>query len=143
MMKDRIQAIIDKKHMSQSQFADTIGVQRSTLHHILSGRNNPSLEVISKIHSAYPDIDLDWIFTGSYKNAVNDADDNGGRQGELFLRENGLFRDTTGISSENASNTNNKIISDGVVHANKSICSDRKITQVIVVYSDGTTESLI
>ena len=52
-MKERIAQIIQKEDMTAAQFAEKIGISPSSLSHILSGRNNPSLEVVMKIHKAY------------------------------------------------------------------------------------------
>ncbi|GAA3606872.1 helix-turn-helix transcriptional regulator [Flavivirga amylovorans] len=49
---------------SASSFAEKIGVQRSSISHILSGRNKPSLDFILKILSSYPEVDLYWLFNG-------------------------------------------------------------------------------
>ena len=74
-MKERIKEIIEREGMGQSQFADYIGVTRPALSHILAGRNNPSLEVIMKIHQKFPKINVLWLFDGigSYEgDAVDD-----------------------------------------------------------------------
>jgi len=63
-MNDRIQLILKTKNISASKFADEIGVQRSSISHILSGRNNPSLDFIQKILKRFPDISSGWILTG-------------------------------------------------------------------------------
>jgi transcriptional regulator with XRE-family HTH domain len=63
-MNERIQLILKTKNISASKFADEIGVQRSSISHILSGRNNPSLDFIQKILKRFPDISSDWILTG-------------------------------------------------------------------------------
>lgn len=63
-MLTRIKKIIESKQMNASQFADEIGVQRSALSHVLSGRNNPSLDFVLKIKEAYPEINLDWLLIG-------------------------------------------------------------------------------
>lgn len=49
---------------SGSSFAEKIGVQRSSISHILSGRNKPSLDFILKILTAFPEVDLYWLFNG-------------------------------------------------------------------------------
>src|SRR5690606_15634735 len=49
---------------SAAAFADKIGVQRSSISHILSGRNKPSLDFILKILAAYPDVELYWLLNG-------------------------------------------------------------------------------
>ena len=49
-IKDRIKIIMEKENMASGAFAESIGIQQSTLSHILNGRNNPSLDVIMKVH---------------------------------------------------------------------------------------------
>lgn len=63
-MISRIQLILKTRNISPSQFADQIQVQRSGVSHILSGRNNPSLDFILKILKTYPEIDADWLLFG-------------------------------------------------------------------------------
>ena len=52
----KIELLIQAKKLSASQFADTIGIPRSSISHILSGRNKPSLDVVQKILIAFPEI---------------------------------------------------------------------------------------
>jgi transcriptional regulator with XRE-family HTH domain len=52
-------------NLTPSQFADEIGVQRSSISHLISGRNKPSLEFIQRIVARYPEINLQWILTGA------------------------------------------------------------------------------
>ena len=61
----RLKKILDYYGLSASAFAEIITVQRSSISHILSGRNKPSLEFITKVLHAFPDIDLAWILSGS------------------------------------------------------------------------------
>lgn len=63
-MRDRIKQIIEREGMSQSQFADYIGVNRPTLSHVIAGRNNPSIEIIMKIHQKFPKINILWLLDG-------------------------------------------------------------------------------
>ena len=63
-MRERIKEIIEREGMAQSQFADFIGVNRPTLSHILLGRNNPSMEVVMKIHQKFPKINILWLLDG-------------------------------------------------------------------------------
>ncbi|MCX6279720.1 MAG: helix-turn-helix transcriptional regulator [Bacteroidetes bacterium] len=64
-MVDRILEMLKEKNLSPSQFADEIGIQRSGMSHLLSGRNKPSLEFIMKILKRYPDIKADWLLYGT------------------------------------------------------------------------------
>ncbi|RLD77804.1 MAG: transcriptional regulator [Bacteroidetes bacterium] len=63
-MIDRISQLIKTMKLSASQFADEIGVQRSSVSHVLSGRNKPSLDFVTKIMMAYPELNADWLLTG-------------------------------------------------------------------------------
>lgn len=60
----RLEIILDYYGLNASLFADKIGVQRSSLSHLLSGRNKPSLDFILKIIAVFPDVDLYWILNG-------------------------------------------------------------------------------
>jgi DNA-binding XRE family transcriptional regulator len=60
----RLEIILDYYSLNASTFADKIGVQRSSLSHLLSGRNKPSLDFILKIIEVFPDVDLYWILNG-------------------------------------------------------------------------------
>lgn len=60
----RLEIILDYYSLNASSFADKIGVQRSSLSHLLSGRNKPSLDFILKILEVFPDVDLYWILNG-------------------------------------------------------------------------------
>ena len=60
----RLQKVIHYYGESASSFAEKVGVQRSSISHILSGRNKPSLDFILKILDAYPEVDLYWLFNG-------------------------------------------------------------------------------
>ncbi len=60
----RLEILLDYYGVNASAFADKIGVQRSSLSHLLSGRNKPSLDFVLKILEVYPDVDLYWILNG-------------------------------------------------------------------------------
>lgn len=63
-MKDRIILLIKAKNLTAAQFADEVGVQKSSISHIISGRNNASLDFIQKILVRYPEVNMDWIMLG-------------------------------------------------------------------------------
>ena len=60
----RLEIILEYYSLNASSFADKIGVQRSSMSHLLSGRNKPSLDFILKIIDFFPDVDLYWILNG-------------------------------------------------------------------------------
>ncbi len=61
---ERLQKVIKFYDESASSFAEKIGVQRSSISHILSGRNKPSLDFVMKVLHAYPEVDLYWLMNG-------------------------------------------------------------------------------
>jgi transcriptional regulator with XRE-family HTH domain len=63
-MKDRLKLLLEVLDLSSAEFADSIGVQRSSISHILSGRNNPGLEFLQKILRAFPQVSPDWLIMG-------------------------------------------------------------------------------
>ena len=63
-MVDRIKEVMEYAQMSTSTFADKINISRSSLTHIFSGRNQPSLDIAKKILSAFPEISTEWLIMG-------------------------------------------------------------------------------
>ena len=61
---NRLSFLLEQYEHTASSFADKIGVQRSSLSHLLSGRNKPSLDFILKITEAFPEINLYWLLKG-------------------------------------------------------------------------------
>jgi DNA-binding XRE family transcriptional regulator len=63
-MINRINLILQAKNITAKQFAEEIGIQPSGMSHIMSGRNNPSLEFVNKVIRRYPEIDANWLLLG-------------------------------------------------------------------------------
>lgn len=61
---ERIQKLLESEGITAAQFADIIGVQRSSISHIMSSRNNPSFEFIQKIMIHFSKIDPSWLVLG-------------------------------------------------------------------------------
>lgn len=64
-MEDRIKKFMDYKGISPSELADTIGVQRSNVTHVLKGRNKPSFQFIEKMLQIYPELNAKWLLLGT------------------------------------------------------------------------------
>lgn len=110
LIQDRIQLIIKVNNEAPSSFADKIGVKRSNLSHVLSGRNNPSLDFLAKIITHYPNVNASWLITGitrdgEFKEAeekestsiiIDAKTENRNESGELekivFFYEDGSFK---------------------------------------------------
>lgn len=71
----RLEKVLDYYNLNASSFADKIGVQRSSLSHLLSGRNKPSLDFIMKILEVFPEVDLYWILNGKGNFPMNSVQD--------------------------------------------------------------------
>ena len=63
-MKERIMEFIRAENKTSAQFAEEIGVQPSGISHILSGRNNPSLDFILKMLEKYDYLSTEWLLFG-------------------------------------------------------------------------------
>ncbi len=110
-MNERIKLIIDKEQITSSKFADLIGVQRSNISHILSGRNNPSLDFIQRVLTVFDKINSDWLIFG---------------RGEMYKSEKpSLFTNLN--KSENIENNN--IIKDKILDSEQDIKPDKKSKQ--------------
>ena len=63
-MIDRIKQVMEYSQMNPASFAEQIGINRSNLTHLFSGRNQPSLELAKKILHAFPEIKTEWLVMG-------------------------------------------------------------------------------
>ena len=63
----RLKEILNNQSINASEFAKKINVQRSSISHILNGRNKPSLEIVTKICKKFPEIDVEWLILGKDK----------------------------------------------------------------------------
>ena len=63
-LKERISKVIGYSALSLSEFADEIDVQRSSISHITSGRNKPSIDFLIKINNRFPDLEWEWLIEG-------------------------------------------------------------------------------
>lgn len=64
----RIKVLMDQHELNASSFAEMIGVQRSSISHVLSGRNKPSLEFLTKIETAFDEVSFEWLLKGDLDN---------------------------------------------------------------------------
>lgn len=87
-MKERLLEFLRAENKSSAQLAEEIGVQASGISHILSGRNNPSLDFVLKMLEKYKFISSDWLLFG---------------KGQMYKEHsaNSLFNQNTLFSSLN------------------------------------------
>jgi transcriptional regulator with XRE-family HTH domain len=63
-MKERLVQLLDLEQLTPSKFADIIGVQRSSVSHVISGRNKPSFDFLHKTLKAFPGLNASWLMLG-------------------------------------------------------------------------------
>lgn len=63
-MNTRLLRFLEAENITQSQFADALGITRATVSHILSGRNRPGFEFLESLALRYPELNLEWLITG-------------------------------------------------------------------------------
>ena len=73
-MNTRLLKFLESENISQAQFADTIGVARASISHLVSGRNKPGYDFIERMALSYPSLNLEWLITGKGKMYKTEAD---------------------------------------------------------------------
>lgn len=63
-MIERINLLLKAKNITAKQFAEEIGIQPSGMSHIMSGRNNPSLDFVMKVVNRWPEVNINWLMLG-------------------------------------------------------------------------------
>ena len=117
-MKDRLLQFLSAENITQSQFADTIGVARASISHILSGRNKPGYDFIENTMKHYPALNIEWLINGTGKMYRNAADTSSQIPDNLLFPKEEQDKITPILPDNSA---------DG-----------RKISKIIVCYSDNT-----
>jgi len=116
----RLEKVIEYYGETASSFSEKIGVQRSSISHILSGRNKPSLDFVLKVLSEFPEVELYWLLNGK-----------------------GSFPSSAPIS--NSSQSPQPKIEVQKPKAETSVenlpHSDKGIERIVIFYKDGTFKS--
>ena len=90
-MINRINLILQAKNITAKQFAEEIGIQPSGMSHIMGGRNNPSLEFVSKVIRRYPEIDANWLLLGKGEMYMGTKNEESKMKNEVMRSEPTLF----------------------------------------------------
>ncbi|MDM1045997.1 helix-turn-helix transcriptional regulator [Myroides sp. 1354] len=132
---NRLEFLLEHFELSASAFADKIGVQRSSLSHILSGRNKASLDFILKINDTFPELNLEWLIKGI-------GSFSGEKKQEIFTSKSvDLFSNGSQVEPQNP------LLTPAVSEAKKEVISPKPIPdfftstdieQIVVFYKDGT-----
>jgi plasmid maintenance system antidote protein VapI len=116
-----------KNHqLNAAIFAKKIGVQRSSVSHVLSKRNKPSLEFILKINNQFDEIDLNWLLLET-KNPPSSFPTSSSKNKNTLTQLDDQLDETIGIQQSSIEN--------------KIKLSNAEIVQVIQVYKDGSFSS--
>jgi transcriptional regulator with XRE-family HTH domain len=127
---DRIKQLMHNNELSAAAFADIIGVQRSSISHILSERNKPSLDFILKILHAYPSVSSEWLLKGTDSQNTPIPD---------------TFQEEKVITSQEPEATDTKPISrsTSLEDTGHTKTSSKDVERVIVCYKDGTSSTYL
>lgn len=135
-MKDRIAHIIRAQNLTAAEFALRLGIQPSNISHLLSGRNNPSLDFVKKLKETFPEYTLDWIIFGRGPMTVS----------EPFapLRPVDQPAPLPSQEEKNEPELTDSIIfnQDHAAISTVSLPHSDEIKQMILVYKDNTFEVL-
>ncbi|WP_396137578.1 helix-turn-helix domain-containing protein [Flavobacterium sp.] len=133
----RLEIILDYYNLSASAFADKINVQRSSLSHLLSGRNKPSLDFIIKVIEVFPELDLYWILNG--KGTFPTSEKNFSIQStkqEVTSDET----NTSDLFSTDHTNSKQPFINNEVEKKSISLSNSevKTIERIVIFYTDGS-----
>ena len=131
-MNERLQQFLSAENLTQSQFADSIGVARASISHILAGRNKPGFEFIESVAKRYPSLNVDWFITGRGKMYKTATESSLAQVSPTFTEDSqaaDLFREHE-----------EPIKSITLDKPRQTIIKEKSISKILVFYSDGTFE---
>lgn len=159
-MNTRLQQFLGAENLSQSQFADEIGVARASVSHILAGRNKPGYEFLTGIMMRYPNLNMEWLLLGKgrmYKDAKPALQDPVAPQvavpavvpaaepedapADLFstVRESHISPETALPQAEKSATPPSEPLPDVAQSAD----NQRKISKIIVFYDDHSFQEIL
>ena len=139
-MKDRINSILKHFKLTSSQFADEIGVQRSSVSHVLSGRNKPGFDFVQKIMSKFPEINAEWLLTGVGEMLKNEM------LKKISMKEKELFETSGEIQNDrkkefkSSGNESDKETASSPINKKEEKETKKQIEKIIIIYKDKSFE---
>lgn len=138
-MIDRIKKILKYYKLSSSKFADEIGIQRSSISHVLSGRNKPSLDFIQKILNTYSEVNSDWLLMGIGKLNKEESESQNLFDNEssnsIKMNIDSEFSDSKSDNKEKTS-IKSQIIKSKNAYSAKGI--EKRVKKIIILNDDNT-----
>lgn len=161
-MNRRLEQFLAAENISQSQFADTIGVARASVSHILAGRNKPGFDFIESMSRHYPTLNIEWLILGNgkmYKSPASPAPEiTPTLQSEPLF--DSLFDNSPALSEDPAKPVikapdpqqvpqqespipQRKLIESQTIDSKRQTTKNqRNISRIIVFYDDNTYQEL-
>jgi len=140
-----LEVLLDYYNLSASLFADKLGVQRSGLSHLMSGRNKPSLDFVMKIVENFPEVDLYWLLAGvgEFPKTENQPHTFARPTPVDNINETSKDADAPDLFSAREKIVENKQSAVGA-NLNAVLATDNKdIERIVVFYSNGSFKSYI
>ncbi len=133
----RLQLIIDHYQLSAASLADKIAVQRSSISHLLSGRNKPSLEFVLKLVRQFPEVNLYWLLngTGNFPSTLSESDAYK-RRYQIISEEN---KESEPLNNEKTTEMP-KSVKEQIVHSIHNNIQN-EIDAIIICYKNGKFKS--
>jgi len=131
----RLKNWIADKGLTAIAFAEEVNIQRSALSHIFSGRNKPSVDVLVKMKSKFPELSLEWLIIGEFPDKTNDKDAT--KDVDIQDSVKSKFTDVN-ILNEQSELQQDKTHNIAVI---KSIKENPKLIRIIELYSDNSFKS--
>lgn len=128
----RLKQIIDEMGLNASEFSERVGIQRSSLSHLFSGRNKPSIDFLIKIKSAFPETDLEWLITGEVSQKRNSGSSEHHDSMEVKAKSS-----VTNVNNE-VLTTDNQINDSDSDKLDQSSTTIKEIESIVLFYSDGS-----
>jgi len=128
----RLKKVLDYYQLSASAFAEKIGVQRSSISHLLSGRNKPSLDFILKVLNNFNEVELYWLLNGigSFPKNKKEKQENEMPAPTLFSQ----IKEPDFVQSEDQT-------SYGISNTTKKNSNNKEIDRIVIFYKDGSFDA--
>lgn len=139
-ISERLQMVIKMNGMTNASFADEIGVQRSSISHVLAGRNKPSIDFIQKILLAFPKVNADWLVTGKkIGRTIEQAEPAESQEHKTFKTP----EIPTGQDIQEEDPIEYKGRKSEVTEEKTVDGREARITKIIIFYDDGSFEETV
>ena len=151
-MNERLEKFLAAENLSQTQFAESIGVARAGVSHLLSGRNKPSYDFIEAVMQKYPGLNMEWLILGKGKmykdmqaapviveaSSLEPEQEQNALQPENVPSESDNPLPVADMPANTASSTGRETLCD----IRQSIVKQRNVSKVIILFDDGSFQEM-